>query len=118
MLIFFSRSLNLEYRNKGISVQCQIPYFVTTKLSKIRATSLLVPNADNYAAAAVKSIGYEGCDVPYPAHALQHFLFQNVLPTFIFEKFLLGHHFGIRKAAYKKKGLSEPVRGKEKPKDK
>jgi 17beta-estradiol 17-dehydrogenase / very-long-chain 3-oxoacyl-CoA reductase len=107
----FSRSLHLEYRKQGISVQCQIPYFVTTKLSKIRATSFLVPNADNYAAAAIKSIGYEGSIVPFPAHALQHFLFQNVIPSFLFEKFLLGHHLGIRKAAYKKKGITEPARG-------
>jgi len=112
----FSRSLHLEYSQKGISVQCQIPYFVTTKLSKIRATSLLVPNADDYAAAAIKCIGYEGTIVPYAAHALQHFVFQHIVPSFFFQKFLLSHHSGIRRAAYKKKGLTEPRQGKEKQK--
>jgi 17beta-estradiol 17-dehydrogenase / very-long-chain 3-oxoacyl-CoA reductase len=114
----FSRSLHLEYRKRGISVQCQIPYFVTTKLSKIRSTSLLVPNANGYAACAIKSIGYEASIVPYPAHALQHFFIQHLLPPFLFEKFLLGHHLGIRKAAYKKKGLTEEAKGLAKEKQK
>jgi len=106
----FSRSLYLEYRNKGISVQCQIPYFVTTKMSKIKATSLLVPNANDYAAAGIKSIGYEGSIVPFPSHALQHFVFQHVIPSFLFEKFLLSHHLGIRRAAYRKRGFPEHAR--------
>jgi short-subunit dehydrogenase len=32
----FSRSLDAEYRQYGIAVQCQAPFFVATKLSKIR----------------------------------------------------------------------------------
>jgi len=114
----FSRSLHLEYKSRGVSVQCQIPYFVTTKLSKIRATSLLVPNAEDYAAAAIKCIGYEGSIVPYPAHALEHFVVQYLVPSFLFEKILLSHHLGIRKAAYKKKGYAEPARGMGKDKQK
>lgn len=54
---FFSRSLNLELRNEGIFVQCQVPYFVTTKLSKLRRASLLIPTPGAYARAAVAWIG-------------------------------------------------------------
>lgn len=100
---FFSRSLNLEYKAKGIHVQCQVPYFVPTKLSKIRHASLAAPSAKDFAKAAVASIGYEASIVPYPIHAIQHFLIQEVLPGFLFVPFLLKHHFGIRRAALKKK---------------
>lgn len=107
----FSRSLHLEYKSKGVSVQCQIPYFVTTKMSKIRSASFLVPNPDGYAAAAVRNIGYEGFNVPFPAHAVQHWVFER-LPGFLFKQRLLDYHAAIRRAAYKKKGLSEPKKTK------
>jgi hypothetical protein len=38
-------------------LQCQSPYFVTSKLSKIRHASLFTPNPDVYAEASVKKIG-------------------------------------------------------------
>lgn len=100
---FFSRSLHYEYKRKGVHVQCQIPYFVPTKLSKIRKASFGVPDSQDWAASAVQRIGYEASVVPYPVHALQHFLFQKVLPGFVFIPLLLKHHFGIRSRAYKKK---------------
>lgn len=54
---FLSRSLHAELRAKGVFVQCQVPYFVTTKLSKLRRASLLIPTPDTYARAAVSWIG-------------------------------------------------------------
>ena len=48
------------HHRQGISVQCQVPYFVTTKLAKIRHSSLTVPTPQGYAKAAVKCIGYGG----------------------------------------------------------
>lgn len=100
---FFSRSLHTEYAHKGIHVQCQVPYFVTTKLAKIRRSSLTVPTPNQYAKAALRHIGYGVTVVPYWAHAVQHYVFENVLPTFLAKKVLMGHHLSIRKRAYKKK---------------
>lgn len=99
---YFSRSLHLEYASKGIAIQCQVPYFVTSKLSKIRNSSMMVPTPRGYAAAAVKCIGYGATVVPFPAHALQHYIVENWLPTFVFQKLLMNHHLSIRKRAYRK----------------
>jgi hypothetical protein len=54
------------------ALQCQSPSFVTTKLSKLRHASLLVPTPDTWAAAAVGCIkpGVASA-VPYWPHALQ-----------------------------------------------
>ena len=41
----------------AVSAQCQVPYFVATKMSKIRRPSLTVPSADAFAAAGVAAIG-------------------------------------------------------------
>lgn len=99
---FFSRSLHLELASKGVSVQCQVPYFVTTKLAKIRRSSLTVPSPKGYAQAAVQCIGYGATVVPFPMHALQHWFIENVVPSFLFSYFLVGHHVSIRNRAYKK----------------
>ncbi|KAM3314319.1 hypothetical protein ACQJBY_033264 [Aegilops geniculata] len=60
----FSRSLYVEYKSKGIDVQCQAPFFVgTTMASGFAAawrSSALVPTADTYARAAVGWIGKGG----------------------------------------------------------
>lgn len=64
----FSRSLYVEYRNKGIDVQCQAPLYVETKMtSGVHARSsrkqrsalsrLIVPTSDSYAVAAARWIG-------------------------------------------------------------
>jgi len=38
----------LQYAAAGIHVQCQSPYFVTTKLSKLRHASLFTPTPATY----------------------------------------------------------------------
>uniref|UniRef100_A0A0E0E144 B-keto acyl reductase n=1 Tax=Oryza meridionalis TaxID=40149 RepID=A0A0E0E144_9ORYZ len=62
----FSRSLHVEYANKGIHVQCQTPFFVeTTMLAKLEeevglSVSALTVSTDTYARAAVAWIGRGG----------------------------------------------------------
>lgn len=99
---FFSRSLDAEYKSKGIDVQCQIPYFVTSKLSKLRKTSLTVPSPRGFVKASVAKLGYGASIVPYWSHELQHFVIES-LPAFIVRPFLMNLHQGIRKRALKKK---------------
>ncbi|KAJ8050707.1 Very-long-chain 3-oxoacyl-CoA reductase [Holothuria leucospilota] len=56
---FFSRSLNTEYASKGIIVQSVLPFFVVSKLSKIRKSSLTVPTATSYVKSALATVGTE-----------------------------------------------------------
>ncbi|KAF8779144.1 hypothetical protein HU200_002817 [Digitaria exilis] len=77
----FSRSLYVEYRSKGIDVQCQngsrasAPLFVDTKMAsgvtKAKRRSLFVPSSDAYARAAVRWIGHGALCMPNAAHRVQ-----------------------------------------------
>ncbi|KAM0891647.1 hypothetical protein ACQ4PT_026267 [Festuca glaucescens] len=86
----FSRSLYVEYRGKGIDVQCQAPLFVETKMTTNMVTQegllswLIVPTSEAYASAAAHCIG--NCRPPFMpnlSHRLQwclsHFVPNNVL---------------------------------------
>nr|CAD1820319.1 unnamed protein product [Ananas comosus var. bracteatus] len=90
-----SKSLNVEYKDKGIDVQCQIPFYVATKMISAKgSSSLLVPSPDQFAAAAVRWIGYESICAPYWPHAVQWF-FASLFPDFVLNAWRL--HVGIRK---------------------
>ncbi|KAM0926649.1 hypothetical protein ACQ4PT_003650 [Festuca glaucescens] len=76
----FSRSLYVEYRSKGIDVQCQAPLFVETKMTagvggsrKRRGllSRLMVPTSDAYAGAAARWIGHGQVCMPNLGHRLQ-----------------------------------------------
>ncbi|XP_047043713.1 very-long-chain 3-oxoacyl-CoA reductase 1-like [Lolium rigidum] len=76
----FSRSLYVEYRSKGIDVQCQAPLFVETKMTSVVARSgkrrglmsrLMVPTSDAYASAAARWIGHGPVCMPNLGHRLQ-----------------------------------------------
>lgn len=99
---FFSRSLNLELKSKGVIVENHVPYFVVSKLSKIRVASIATPTADDYAAAAVNKIGFGASVVPFPAHALQHWIVMSA-PIFFVSWYVMSHHLGIYKRAMSKK---------------
>jgi len=98
----FSEALDAEYTAKGISVQCQVPHFVTSKLSKIRRSSLFVPTPKVFAVSSVKAIGYESVIVPHWSHRVIVF-FQTSLPKFLTTPTVMNMHLGIRKKALKKK---------------
>ncbi|CAN6214197.1 unnamed protein product [Urochloa humidicola] len=74
----FSRSLYVEYRSKGIDVQCQAPLFVDTKMAsrvaKATRFSPFVPTSDAYARAAVRWIGHGAICVPNAGHRVQRCL--------------------------------------------
>ncbi|CAM0913880.1 unnamed protein product [Alopecurus aequalis] len=60
----FSRSLHVEYRSRGVDVQCQAPFYVATKMVTRFAeitplvVFLVAPTPDAYARAAVRWIGH------------------------------------------------------------
>lgn len=65
-----SVSLAAEYRASGIDVQVQPPYFVATKMSKIRYASLTVPSPKAWVQAAMRHVGYEDSACVFPVHAV------------------------------------------------
>jgi len=97
----FSLALHHEYARDGIRVQVQNPLYVSSKLSKIRNSSLTVPSPKTYAKVAVRAIGYEAQISPYWPHALQLFV-QGFLPDFVLGKMCLSMHIPILKKALKK----------------
>jgi len=107
----FSKSLHYELKKKGIFVQSQVPYFVSTKLSKIRSSSLGTPSPDRFAASAINAIGLGPFVVPYWVHALEHWVIHS-LAVRIIGGLILGHHFGIRARALKKIAAAAKQEGK------
>lgn len=71
----FSRSLDVEYKDKGIDVQCVAPGYVNTRMvhEAVRTWSnwLFNPSAERYAKATVRHIGYDPISVPFYPHFLQ-----------------------------------------------
>lgn len=102
---FLVQSLGLEYSNTGLFFQAQSPLWVTTKLAKIRRSSLTVPTPEAYAKAAVATIGFEQDSVAYWVHDIMAgaVVFLNrYCPSLLGAK-ILSMHLGIRKRALRKK---------------
>ncbi|CAL5016273.1 unnamed protein product [Urochloa decumbens] len=91
----FSRCLYVEYKSKGIDVQCQVPIQVATKLASIRKPTFLAPSPEAYARAAVRHIGYGPRCSPYWTHAVVGF-FISLLPEPIADRMFLNRNLSIR----------------------
>ena len=96
----FSESINAEYAGRGITVQCQVPFYVATKLAKMRK-SVMVPTAEEYVNMSMRWVGYAGVISPYWLHAVQGWV-MKMLPSFIVDRQVMGMHLGIRKRGIKK----------------
>jgi 17beta-estradiol 17-dehydrogenase / very-long-chain 3-oxoacyl-CoA reductase len=97
----FTLALHAEYSSKGISVQCQIPFYVATKLAKMRK-AFTVPTPNAFAKLGVKFIGHDDPVVsPFWVHAVMGYVMDR-LPTAVVTKVIMGMHMGIRKRGLKK----------------
>jgi 17beta-estradiol 17-dehydrogenase / very-long-chain 3-oxoacyl-CoA reductase len=97
----FTRALHAEYSSKGIKVQCQIPFYVATKLAKMRA-AFTVPTPTKYATLGVKWIGHEDCVAsPFWVHAIMGCVLDH-LPTWVVTKIIMSMHLATRKRGLKK----------------
>eukprot|EP00270_Netrium_digitus_P010507 TRINITY_DN3266_c0_g1_i1.p1 TRINITY_DN3266_c0_g1~~TRINITY_DN3266_c0_g1_i1.p1 ORF type:complete len:316 (-),score=48.17 TRINITY_DN3266_c0_g1_i1:363-1310(-) len=103
----FARSLYVEYKVKGIDVQCQVPLYVATKLAKIRRASLACPSPDTYAKAALQWVGGDVRCTPYWVHSLMWALIAS-LPEQLFDSVRLRQNLDIRK-----RGLAKERKQKE-----
>ena len=97
----FTLALNAEYESKGISVQCQIPFYVATKLAKMRK-SFTVPTADAFAKMGMKFIGQpEPVASPFWVHGVMGWVLDH-LPTVVVTKIIMSMHLATRKRGVKK----------------
>ncbi|KAL0682728.1 hypothetical protein Bca4012_049576 [Brassica carinata] len=102
----FSRCLHVEYKKSGIDVQCQVPLYVATKMTKIRRASFLVASPEGYAKAALRFVGYEPRCTPYWPHALMGYVV-SALPESVFESFNIKRCLQIRKKGMLKDSSSK-----------
>lgn len=63
-----SEDLAREYKNRGIIVQCILPGYVTTKMSKIRKPSYFSPTPKKFVESALATVGIEDHTVGYWPH--------------------------------------------------
>ncbi|XP_076853656.1 very-long-chain 3-oxoacyl-CoA reductase-B [Brachyhypopomus gauderio] len=99
---YFSRGLDAEYRNKGIIVQSVLPFYVTTKLSKIKKASLDVPTPEHYVAAQLSTVGLQSQTNGYLPHAIMGWVTTVLLPATVLNKIMMSMGLSQR-ARYLKK---------------
>lgn len=107
----WSTALGGELKGTGVEVEFVLSYLVTTAMSKIRKTSLFIPNPRNFVKAVLGKVGRSGgaqkiayTSTPFWGHALMQWWIEN---TFGFgSEFVIGQnrqmHEQIRKRALRK----------------
>ncbi|KAG6937955.1 hydroxysteroid 17-beta dehydrogenase 12 [Chelydra serpentina] len=98
---FFSRGLHAEYKSKGIIVQSVLPYFVATKMSKIRKPTFDKPSPETYVRAALGTVGLQSQTNGCLPHAILGWIF-SLLPTSAIINLTMRKHKQVR-ARYLKK---------------
>jgi 17beta-estradiol 17-dehydrogenase / very-long-chain 3-oxoacyl-CoA reductase len=101
----FSRALNAEYASRGVTCQCQIPFYVATKLAKMRP-SFSVPTPEQFVRYAVRWIGHseDAMAQPYWVHAVMGYAL-HVAPEWLVTKVIRDMHLATRKRGLKKDGV-------------
>jgi len=94
-------------RSKNVTIQTQVPFYVATKLAKLRE-SFTVPSPKAYVDLASRWIGHGGDVVvsPFWPHALQGWVL-DCLPNFITDGIVNSMHHGIRKRGMKKAAMKK-----------
>ncbi|KAA0723617.1 Very-long-chain 3-oxoacyl-CoA reductase-B [Triplophysa tibetana] len=85
---FFSRGLDAEYKNKGIIIQSVLPFYVTTKLSKIRRATIDIPTPERYVKAQLSTVGLQTQSNGYLPHAIMGWVTTALLPTKLLTKYV------------------------------
>ena len=80
---FFSRGLHEEYRRRGIIVQSVLPFFVATKMTRIRKPTLDKPTPERYVAAELATVGLQDQTNGYFPHAVMGWLTTRLVPSFL-----------------------------------
>uniref|UniRef100_A0A8C6TB72 Hydroxysteroid (17-beta) dehydrogenase 12b n=1 Tax=Neogobius melanostomus TaxID=47308 RepID=A0A8C6TB72_9GOBI len=86
---FFSQGLQAEYHSKGIIVQSVMPFFVATKLSKIRRATLDKPMPERYVSAEINTVGLQTRTNGYLPHAVMGWATGSLLPSSLLRIYLM-----------------------------
>ncbi|CEP61943.1 ketoreductase LALA0_S04e04170g [Lachancea lanzarotensis] len=85
----WSAALAGELKPQNVDVEIVLSYLVTSAMSKIRRTSLMIPNPAQFVAATLKSVGRRSgaqeryaTMTPYWSHAIYHFVIENTVGVF------------------------------------
>jgi short-subunit dehydrogenase len=89
-------------QGSGVRVQVQFPYFVATKMAKIRHGSIHAPSPKAFAKSVVAATGSSGSAViPWWFHKIEDALLLS-LPQSVLASIVNSMHKGLRKAYLKK----------------
>ncbi|CAL8358326.1 unnamed protein product [Lota lota] len=77
---FFSRGLQEEYRRQGIIIQSVLPFFVVTKMTRIKKPTLDKPTPERYVAAELSTVGLQSQTNGYFPHAVMGWVTTKVVP--------------------------------------
>lgn len=117
---FLSQGLQAEYKDHGIYIQSVMPAYVSTKMSKIRKATYMVPTPTAYVREALSTVGIEHVTGGYLPHKLRVYItgvLMNWLPHDIFMNISRNALLSIRKLYFKKKGLEDKYMAKPKKTD-
>uniref|UniRef100_A0A7N5ZR34 3-ketoacyl-CoA reductase n=1 Tax=Anabas testudineus TaxID=64144 RepID=A0A7N5ZR34_ANATE len=78
---FFSRGLQEEYRRQGIIIQSVLPFFVATKMTRIRKPTLDKPTPERYVAAELSTVGLQSQTNGYFPHAVMGWVTTKLVPS-------------------------------------
>lgn len=106
----WSTSLAQELKGDGIDVQLALSYLVTTAMSKVRRTSMLIPNPKGFVRAALGKIGTGGWHqvaytyTPWWSHAIMAWVVENTIGAGSVLSLWYNHkmHIDIRNRALRK----------------
>ncbi|ODV61183.1 ketoreductase [Ascoidea rubescens DSM 1968] len=119
----WSNSLSAELAGYNIDVSCLLSYLVTSKMSKIRRSSFMIPTPKKFVSASLnnwnKRCGAQErymTSTPFWSHALMHWSIENTVGVYskIANKLNYNMHKDIRRRALRKK--ARLASGEEKPK--
>jgi len=101
-IAMFSRGLASECAKSNVTVSCQVPFYVATKLAKMRA-AFTVPTPNQFADMALKWVGHGGDVVVHPfwLHAIMGWFIESI-PSSLADGQMLSMHASIRKRGLKK----------------
>ncbi|KAK8388350.1 hypothetical protein O3P69_020381 [Scylla paramamosain] len=101
---FFSRTLEFEYRNSGITVQTLIPLYVSTNMTNysdlVHKPGVFIPTASTYASSAINTLGYTCRTTGYWAHSLQLYFLHSLnekLSMLMLEKWYMLQKDSVKK---------------------
>ncbi|CAL8323265.1 very-long-chain 3-oxoacyl-CoA reductase-A [Gadus morhua] len=77
---FFSRGLQEEYRRQGIIIQSVLPFFVVTKMTRIKKPTFDKPTPERYVAAELSTVGLQSQTNGYFPHAVMGWITTKVVP--------------------------------------